>query len=394
MVFPFSRTNTSASERNPCFSNPCKNSGHCAIRGSDPFCECIPQWTGQFCETPNTTPNSCDTNPCQNEGKCSLTAGGYLCTCPPTHTGNQCQFPVSPPNACSSNPCQNQGACSITTVGYVCTCPPTHTGNQCQNPVTIVSPCVPNRCMNGARCERTGGTTFRCTCTAGWIGQLCDRRNRCFSNPCANGGQCTNTATGFVCACTGQWTGPTCLLASTAVCTADYCMNGGHCNIQSDFTRSCSCITGWTGIRCQTATADNPCINNPCGSGGTCRQESRGFSCTCPIGRTGDRCQCKYTSSSTFSVSANEENIQTDLVVPVLVEELGIDVNVNVATLCNPGPCRNGAECVIFANYELCRCSGDWMGSFCERENPCKDVTCSDGEACNNFNGRAQCTGR
>lgn len=41
-------------------------------------------------------------------------------------------------------------------------------------------------------------------------------------------------------------------VASTDICTADYCMNGGHCNIQSDFTRRCNCITGWTGIRCQS----------------------------------------------------------------------------------------------------------------------------------------------
>lgn len=52
---------------------------------------------------------------------------------------------------------------------------------------------------------------YICICNSGWQGVNCDQNiNECMSNPCLNGGNCTDGVNGFTCYCTAQWTGPLC----------------------------------------------------------------------------------------------------------------------------------------------------------------------------------------
>lgn len=59
---------------------------------------------------------------------------------------------------------------------------------------------------------------YICNCNPGWQGTNCDQNiNECSSNPCQNGGTCTDGINGFTCACTAQWTGPLCQTAQQGI---------------------------------------------------------------------------------------------------------------------------------------------------------------------------------
>lgn len=55
---------------------------------------------------------------------------------------------------------------------------------------------------------------YFCLCNAGWTGPNCTENiDECISNPCQNGGTCTDGVNGYSCECTSSWTGPQCQTA-------------------------------------------------------------------------------------------------------------------------------------------------------------------------------------
>ncbi len=82
--------------------------------------------------------------------------------------------------------------------------------------------------------------------------------NECESNPCENGGTCTDLIGDFSCNCPPGLTGPTCDI-NIGVCQSNSCANGGTCiNLGSGSdssseminTFSCNCAAGFTGSTC------------------------------------------------------------------------------------------------------------------------------------------------
>lgn len=144
-------------------------------------------------------------------------------------------------------------------------------------------------------------------------GQLCNVDiNECMPNPCKNRGICTNTLGGYVCSCRAGYTGPNCetdindctpsrsnlhkqLLSYVGLTwsnpflvLSDPCLNGGSCTDGVNSFR-CSCLPGFTGARC--ATEVNECQSGPCKNGGTCTDYVNSYTCTCKLGFTGLFCE-------------------------------------------------------------------------------------------------------
>ena len=70
--------------------------------------------------------------------------------------------------------------------------------------------------------------------------------DECASDPCLNGGQCTDRENGYTCLCAPPWTGQQCNLDSDD-CLSSPCMNGATCTDHVGFY-SCTCSAGFTGV--------------------------------------------------------------------------------------------------------------------------------------------------
>ena len=89
---------------------------------------------------------------------------------------------------------------------------------------------------------------FNCTCAPGFEGRRCENNtDDCASQPCFNGGTCTDKMNGF----------------------------------------TCNCPAGFIGRQCEANIIE--CLSNPCKNGGTCVESvgSAGYYCTCPAGFQG-----------------------------------------------------------------------------------------------------------
>jgi hypothetical protein len=186
--------------------------------------------------------------PCENGGTCL----GSSCACVPGFTGFHCQTLTNCPlyiyhvyNTTGQvvNPCIN-GACPRDGVRVLCSCNAGYTGSTCND---IVDNCASNPCSNGGACTN-GINSFTCTCAPGYTGRTCTQViDNCLSNPCVNG-YCTNAVAAFTCACNVGYTGLTCSQVINH-CSPTSCLNGGQC-VNNLISYQCNCSSGFGGINC------------------------------------------------------------------------------------------------------------------------------------------------
>ncbi|XP_072051695.1 uncharacterized protein [Amphiura filiformis] len=123
----------------------------------------------------------------------------------------------------------------------------------------------------------------------------------CDTNPCQNGGVCTNTGITFFCTCSNGFTGQTCQISPGPTdgfvidpCVSNPCQNGAPCTPISSITFRCNCRTGFVGHTCNVRdTQAGTCNPNPCFNGGVCSVSGTGYSCDCSgtSGFTGTNCE-------------------------------------------------------------------------------------------------------
>jgi hypothetical protein len=185
----------------PCVPNPCRNGASCA-RNVDAFvCACPAGYSGLTCAT---NVDDCAANPCQNDGTCVDGIDERTCTCPLGSSGEDCETLAE---SCDDEPCENGATCTDDDdTGYTCACASGFYGPNCD------TECARGHCIGAATCNAVDGSGSRCTlCLPGFQGAFCAQEiDECASEPCANGGVCTDLVAGFCCDCVGTWTGATC----------------------------------------------------------------------------------------------------------------------------------------------------------------------------------------
>ncbi|KAL9961080.1 hypothetical protein ACROYT_G029961 [Oculina patagonica] len=116
---------------------------------------------------------------------------------------------VETENACKSTPCLNNGKCQygFTDKTYRCLCSDGFEGELCEKDV---DDCASVRCQNGGCCiDKVNG--FNCSCQPGFNGSHCEIDvDECTSNPCLNNGTCVNRVNGFNCSCAPGFNGTYC----------------------------------------------------------------------------------------------------------------------------------------------------------------------------------------
>ena len=295
---------------NTCELEPCRNGATCTrgLYGSYQ-CTCNPGYTGENCM--EVIP-ACDSTPCMNGGRCydNLEDGLYTCECTREYSGENCETPIIPEDLCAKdpNPCTPGSNCTYSRDSYTCTCPSATSGSDCSTPSPGAHPCDSNPCLHGSTCLPHSAANYTCTCSSGFTGTRCEINiNDCISDPCMNGGQCTDWIDGFICSCLDQISGPQCDVycpdghsgefceVPPDYCSLESCTNGGTCTEEAaGFT--CVCTPSYTGQRCEI---DNSCDVNECLNGGVCSDsENSGYECMCAGDFDGPNCELVVASFS------------------------------------------------------------------------------------------------
>ncbi|CAM4647749.1 unnamed protein product [Lepidochelys olivacea] len=280
---------------NECASRPCKNNGTCLNEMDHYLCKCVPGYTGVNCDAEI---DECDSDPCQNGGTCTDHIGFYTCTCAPGYEGIQCEVDI---NECASQPCINGGICHDLVDSYQCDC--SDTGFEGEHCELDILECASQPCLNSATCLE-GVKNYSCACWPGYTGQRCEEDvDECATDPCYNGGVCFersnqtyygtrydfpsefsySQAAGFLCWCQPGFSGENCSV-NIDECESQPCQNGGCCtDLVNGFL--CHCLPGYSGVEC-TVNIDE-CKDGPCENGATCKDAIADFFCYCAASQDG-----------------------------------------------------------------------------------------------------------
>ncbi|KAM3919230.1 delta-like protein 4 [Leptodactylus fuscus] len=296
-----------------CLDGCSEQNGFCNSPGE---CSCRPGWQGQYC-------NECIPHNGCRHGTCQAP---WQCICDEGWGGLFCDQDL---NYCTHHkPCKNGATCMNTGQGsYTCSCRPGYTGVNCDEKI---NECDSNPCRNGGSCT-DGESGYVCECPQGYYGTHCEHSVlNCADSPCFNGGTCREREMGasYSCQCPLGYTGSNCE-KKVDRCVSNPCLNGGLCYV-FNYKQMCRCRLGFTGPTCGVNM--NICAKKPCYNGGTCHESNGDFGCTCPPGFTGKTCDLKIRDE------------------------------------CAANPCKNGGSCYNVPNDKsiACVCPSGFMGSQCE----------------------------
>ncbi|XP_046699501.1 protocadherin Fat 1a isoform X1 [Silurus meridionalis] len=170
------------------------------------------------------------------------------------------------------------------------------------SPPPRVSSCTSEPCTNGGTCTDLPNGGYFCKCSALFMGSHCEVSiSPCSSNPCLYGGTCVPRGDDFSCQCRGQYSGQWCQLGP--YCTENPCKNNGRC-IGSLDGPVCECEPGFQGDRCLSDVDE--CVKSPCINGGQCQNTYGSYICNCTLGYVGHHCeQHAQISNQVVSTSWN-----------------------------------------------------------------------------------------
>lgn len=201
-------------------------------------CNCLPQWSGERCETPV---NVCEGR-CHNGGTCYTTRAGLpVCNCKSEFSGHRCQI-------CAKLECLNGGVCSKANGEEKCACPDGYEGLKCEIESCNFS------CGDHGTCITDANLKPYCKCVHGYSGQRCEH-DACY-NHCLNGGSCKIGVKQPECICPPFYSGRRCEIdlcknnSLSINCTDCKCAHNGSC-VNHGEVKVCKCTDTWGGDKCQ-----------------------------------------------------------------------------------------------------------------------------------------------
>ncbi|KAM9012331.1 hyaluronan-binding protein 2 isoform 3-T4 [Ara ararauna] len=129
-----------------------------------------PDWFEAYFGYSDTTKDPCSSNPCKNNGRCANRGSSFSCLCPRPYAGNTCERVE---DTCLEKRC-HRGDCLLTLTPpyFKCSCNYPYKKPDCQR---ASSPCRPNPCKNGGVCIRHRiKSKFTCECPAHFRGRFCE----------------------------------------------------------------------------------------------------------------------------------------------------------------------------------------------------------------------------
>ncbi|XP_048248139.1 uncharacterized protein LOC124151774 isoform X1 [Haliotis rufescens] len=360
-----------------CEGHSCVNGATCLNNDTFYTCDCLPGFTGSFCETDI---DDCASQPCVNGGTCVDAVNNFTCSCPPGYDGGCCEMVT---DECQPDQCIN-GVCVDEHLAFRCECYDGFQGNLCD---VNTDDCDGAPCLNSGVCHDMIADYF-CDCTGtGFEGKNCEHNiDDCCVCSCLNGATCNDLINGFNCSCAPGYEGNRCEVDINE-CNSHPCENDGRCeNLPADY--NCICQPGYTGVNCETDIDE--CEAKPCENGGTCNDLVNDYRCDCSSGYDGRNCEINKDDCDPYPCS-----IQGTLECVDGVNEFTCDcLPLFTGTLCETQldacqtdkPCASGATCVPNGDTFTCSCPPDYTGTLCSTKidncasKPClNNATCIDG---------------
>lgn len=268
-------------------------------------------------------------------------------------------------NPCLAKPCTNNGVCiNQGHSAYKCQCPKGYEGPKCQKKIVSCSPTI-NCGPNTDYCYQDEDLFQHCKCLAGFIGDRCDTKDKCYENPCKNDGHCSNVHGDFVCTCKAGFTGSLCQI-KLKPCYG-YCKNGGSCQYDYNGQRICNCLADYTGSICEHGIEDYCALTKqPCHNGGICSNNPshNNYTCSCPYGFTGPRCQliderC-IGNNCTNGATCTSADLRSSYICLCPYGFTGKYCEICVK-------CHNGGQCVKNSTgHHVCNCPNGYTGHECQ----------------------------
>ncbi|XP_019627704.1 PREDICTED: uncharacterized protein LOC109472382 isoform X29 [Branchiostoma belcheri] len=251
---------TGCSDIDACLDDPCDAEATCTDNPAPALnatCTCTTGYTGDgyVNGTGCSDTDGCSSNPCDKNATCTDNPAPALdatCSCSTGYTGDGLVSGTGCSDICDPNPCENGGTCTKRGNSYNCKCSPGYAGRNCEKDIDA---CSAKPCHVQATCKDKPAPAIdaTCTCKSGYLGDGlvngtgCSDINECESNPCQNGGTCTDMVNGYDCRCTQEYGGPNCDIEkercmSTPGRPMARCHVNGYCNGQR-----CICNDGYRG---------------------------------------------------------------------------------------------------------------------------------------------------
>ena len=274
-----------------------------------PRCECLPGYSGEFCETETHT---CHSNPCHGGFCVAVGEKAFNCMCPSDKYFRDefCQI-LHP---CEAEPCKNGANCSgdIRDYTFTCECAPGFRGDTCEEQIRECQEWNIT-CEHGLCFDATND--FICGCQPGYTGRYCEINiDDCLQNECQNNSVCVDEVESYSCDCQVGFSGRYCN-ETYSHCSEEPCQNGATCITVTATTRrsaihipgslgggsnvdfsnanpdtfKCECAEGFEGVFCEKNIDD--CDPHLCKHGGTCLDGVNSFTCICASGFTGSNCK-------------------------------------------------------------------------------------------------------
>ncbi|XP_019396553.1 PREDICTED: protein crumbs homolog 2 isoform X1 [Crocodylus porosus] len=209
--------------------------------------------------------------------------------------GSAIQLGCTGADVCGSGPCLNAGTCEDLFDSFRCACSTGWAGPLCEANIDDcqASPCVHGTCVDLV-------ADFQCECAPGFMGKKCDVDvDDCGQHQCLHSGTCVDEVAGYSCKCLPQYSGPRCEWPfPPEQCGKNFtCLNGGKCT-SGPWGANCTCKPGFTGRNCQINI--NECDPNPCQNGGTCQDAVNKYECVCSASYTGEHCDIDKGTPGAF----------------------------------------------------------------------------------------------
>ncbi|XP_012937853.1 slit homolog 2 protein [Aplysia californica] len=313
---------------------------HIALGGNPLFCDCKLKWLSDWIKKDFIEPGIASCNgPTKMKSKFLLSSPSSYFEClgdPDPTVAQKC-------DVCLLNPCKNGGSCNtVEFKDFKCECTPGFHGDVCDQQIDA---CFGNPCNNGGKCEVMEHGRFRCECLKGFEGDRCETNiDDCESNMCQNNATCVDEIESYSCKCQEGYTGKWCE-NSIPYCKAgyNYCTNGATC-VAKTAGYSCECPPGFTGKNCSENVDD--CKSHACLNGASCVDGLDSYSCMCSPGYSGRFCE----------------------IAPVLDIVMLPNSHARAAA-CRLHQCQNNAVCYQPAGSPdyMCKCAPGFEGKKCEK---------------------------